>query len=141
MRGLETKRVLITGGASGIGAPTAVRFLEEGSVVCVLDRDAEGCKKLAAELPDLAGALCADVTDLKQVQTAFAEAIKLMGGVDVLINNAGGNRGTLPNSLYYFEQSVNVNYEARNSYQIAPYNRLDLSATYTPDRNKQLEKK
>jgi meso-butanediol dehydrogenase/(S,S)-butanediol dehydrogenase/diacetyl reductase len=89
VRGLETKRVLITGGASGIGAATAARFLEEGSVVCVLDRDAEACKKIAAELPDLAGTLCADVTDLKQVQNAFGEAIKLMGGVDVLINNAG----------------------------------------------------
>ncbi len=89
MRGLEAKRVLITGGASGIGAATASRFLEEGSVVCVLDRDAEGCKKIATELRDLAGAIHADVADLTQVQTAFAEAIKRMGGVDVLINNAG----------------------------------------------------
>lgn len=51
-----------------------------------------------------------------------------------------GNRGTLPNSLYYFEQSVNVDYGARNSYQFRPYNRLDLSATFTPDRNKKIER-
>lgn len=89
MRGLEAKRILITGGASGIGAATASRFLDEGSVVCVLDRDAEACKKVSAELRDLAGAIRADVTDLKQVKAAFAEAITLMGGVDVLINNAG----------------------------------------------------
>lgn len=89
MRGLEAKRVLITGGASGIGAATAARFLDEGSVVCVLDRNAEGRKKILHELRDLAGALDADVTDLKQVQSAFAQAIELMGGVDVLINNAG----------------------------------------------------
>lgn len=89
MRGLEAKRVVITGGASGIGAATAARFLEEGSAVCVLDRDAEGRKKITDELPDLAGALAADVSDLRQVQDAFAKAIKLMGGVDVLINNAG----------------------------------------------------
>jgi NAD(P)-dependent dehydrogenase (short-subunit alcohol dehydrogenase family) len=89
LRGLEAKRVLITGGASGIGAATAARFLEEGSVVSVLDRDAEGRKKIAAELPDLAGVLAADVSDLKQVQGAFAKAIELMGGLDVLINNAG----------------------------------------------------
>ena len=89
MRGLEAKRVLITGGASGIGAATAARFLEEGSVVCLLDRDAQGCRKIAAELSDLAGAIRADVADLKEVQAAFTEAVTLMGAVDVLVNNAG----------------------------------------------------
>ena len=47
MRGLKDKRVLITGGASGIGAATAARFLEEGSRVCVLDRDEGGAQALA----------------------------------------------------------------------------------------------
>ena len=89
MRGLKAKRVLVTGGASGIGAATAARFLEEGSVVCVLDCDAEARRKTLHELPGLAGALDADVSSLKQVQAAFAEAVRLMGGVDELVNNAG----------------------------------------------------
>jgi NAD(P)-dependent dehydrogenase (short-subunit alcohol dehydrogenase family) len=89
VRGLEAKRILITGGASGIGAATAARFLDEGSVVCVLDRDADARHRIQHELRDLAGVLDADVTNLKQVQTAFAEAIHRMGGVDVLVNNAG----------------------------------------------------
>jgi meso-butanediol dehydrogenase / (S,S)-butanediol dehydrogenase / diacetyl reductase len=89
MRGLKGKRVLITGGASGIGAATAARFLEEGSRVVVLDRDAKGRKQIAAQLPKLAGTVDADVSNLKQVEAAFAEAVRLMGGVDVLINNAG----------------------------------------------------
>ena len=89
MRGLKAKRILITGGASGIGAATAARFLEEGAAVCVLDRDASARKKVEGELPKLAGVLDADVSSLKQVQAAFAEAIRLMGGVDVLVNNAG----------------------------------------------------
>jgi NAD(P)-dependent dehydrogenase (short-subunit alcohol dehydrogenase family) len=110
MRGLKDKRVLITGGASGIGAATAARFLEEGSRVCVLDRDAEACERIRKELSEIptsraegaremghprcegagfAGAIIADVTDLMQVEAAFAEAIRLMDGVDVVINNAG----------------------------------------------------
>ena len=94
MRGLKDKRVLITGGASGIGAATAARFLEEGSRVCVLDRDAQACEHIRHELAALGeagitSAIIADVTDLMQVEAAFAEAIRLMDGVDVLINNAG----------------------------------------------------
>jgi NAD(P)-dependent dehydrogenase (short-subunit alcohol dehydrogenase family) len=89
MRGLKGKRVLVTGGAGGIGAATAARFLEEGALVSVIDRDARARSLIARQLPALSGALDADVADLKQVQVAFGEAVRLMGGVDVLINNAG----------------------------------------------------
>ena len=89
MRGLKGKRVLVTGGASGIGAATAARFLEEGSQVCILDRDAEHCATIRHELPGIAEAIIADVTDLMQVEAAFADAVRVMDGVDVLVNNAG----------------------------------------------------
>jgi len=89
MRGLQAKRVLITGGASGIGAATAARFLEEGAQVVVLDRDDKGRAKIQRQLPTLAGTVAADVSNLQQVQAAFNEAVQQMGGVDVLINNAG----------------------------------------------------
>ena len=45
MRGLENKRVVITGGASGIGFATAVRFLDEGAQVVILDRDQKAGEK------------------------------------------------------------------------------------------------
>ncbi|HXM68385.1 MAG TPA: SDR family oxidoreductase [Candidatus Acidoferrum sp.] len=89
MRGLKDKRVLITGGASGIGAATAARFLEEGAKVCVLDRDGKACEAIRRELPPLSEAIVADVTDLMQVEAAFANAVRVMDGVDILINNAG----------------------------------------------------
>lgn len=89
MKGLSGKRALVTGGASGIGAATAKRFLEEGCQVAVLDRDPESQQRLETELPDLAGVYEADVADLTQVRAAFEEAILDMGGVDILINNAG----------------------------------------------------
>ena len=89
MRGLEGKRVLITGGASGIGAATAARFLQEGSSVCVLDRDEKGRERIRRQLADLAGTVDADVSDLKQVKAAIDDAIGMMGGLDVVVNNAG----------------------------------------------------
>jgi NAD(P)-dependent dehydrogenase (short-subunit alcohol dehydrogenase family) len=89
MRGLDSKRVLITGGASGIGAATAARFLEEGSAVVVLDRDGAARERIRKELPELAGTVDADVSNLSQVHAAVEDAVKLMGGIDVLINNAG----------------------------------------------------
>lgn len=89
MRGLKGKNVLVTGGASGIGQATAMRFLEEGCAVCVVDRSAEAQARVTRELPELTGVIDADVSSLDQVQTAFAEAVDRMGSVDVLINNAG----------------------------------------------------
>src|SRR5579863_9483210 len=89
MKGLKNKRVLITGGASGIGAATAARFLEEGSQVCVLDCDAKACARIRQQLPGISEAIIADVTDLMQVEAALADAVRVMDGVDVLINNAG----------------------------------------------------
>ncbi len=89
MRGLRDKRVLITGGAGGIGRATAARFIEEGSRVVLLDRDRMSLQQAAAELTALAGILEADVSDGASVTRAYEEMDTLLGGVDVLINNAG----------------------------------------------------
>ncbi len=89
MRGLTGKRVLITGGAGGIGAATAARFLEEGARVVVLDRDPAALARVGSELPTLSGTIQADVTDPDEVARAFDEMAELVGAVEVLINNAG----------------------------------------------------
>ena len=88
MRGLRDKRVLITGGASGIGAATAARFVEEGARVAIVDCDREGCDRISRELPGV-GAFRADVSHAKQVQHALGNVIVALGGLDVVINNAG----------------------------------------------------
>ena len=89
MRGLKGKRVLITGGAGGIGAATAARFLEEDSRVVVLDRDDAALHRLEREQPSLSGCIHADVSDPDNVARGFEELDGLLGGLDVLINNAG----------------------------------------------------
>jgi NAD(P)-dependent dehydrogenase (short-subunit alcohol dehydrogenase family) len=83
MRGLEGKRVVVTGGTSGIGAATCRRFLEEGSrVVSIALGEEERVEGLAA-------ALHADVAEPAQVEEAFAAVDDLIGGLDVLVGNAG----------------------------------------------------
>jgi meso-butanediol dehydrogenase/(S,S)-butanediol dehydrogenase/diacetyl reductase len=89
MRGLGNKSVLITGGAGGIGTATAARFLEEGSRVVVLDRDAVALRRLERELPSLRGTINSDVSDADDVARAFGELDDLVESLDVLINNAG----------------------------------------------------
>jgi NAD(P)-dependent dehydrogenase (short-subunit alcohol dehydrogenase family) len=89
MRGLQGKRVVITGGASGIGEATTRRFVEEGAQVCVFDRDVPAGEKLRKAVPGLAGFVPCDVAQVERIPAAFAKAVEIMGGVDVLINNAG----------------------------------------------------
>jgi len=89
MKGLKGKRVLITGGAGGIGSATARRFIEEGAAVYVFDRDEAACQRLIKDLPDLGGYILADVADHDSVARAFEELDKRAGGLDILINNAG----------------------------------------------------
>lgn len=89
MRGLANKRALITGGASGIGKATAVRFLDEGAQVIVLDRDQKAGEQIMQELPGLSAVIQADVSDSEAVGSAFDELDNLWGGLDILVNNAG----------------------------------------------------
>jgi len=86
---LRGKRVLVTGAASGIGLATAMRFASEGSRVAVLDVNRQALEKVLAENPAFEGGLCADVSDPEAVSKAFAELDALMGGIDVLVANAG----------------------------------------------------
>jgi NAD(P)-dependent dehydrogenase (short-subunit alcohol dehydrogenase family) len=89
VQGLTGKRVVITGGASGIGAAAVSRFLDEGSRVLVVDRDARACDAIKRGYPALVDALVGDVSDHAAVGRAFDRIDALLGGIDVLINNAG----------------------------------------------------
>ena len=85
MKGL---RVLVTAGAGGIGLEIARAFFEEGAKVHVCDVDRKALEALAKENPKITQSV-ADVSDRAQVKTLFDEAIAALGGLDVLVNNAG----------------------------------------------------
>lgn len=89
MVGLSGKKVLITGGSSGIGAVTAQKFLAEGAHVVILDKDSEKNHTIEEEMPALTGIINCDVSDPEDVINGFNELQTLFKGLDVLINNAG----------------------------------------------------
>ena len=84
------RAALVTGGASGIGAATARRLAAEGARVAVADIDEVGAKEVADEVDGLAVGL--DVTDLAAVREAVPTIEADLGPLDVLVNNAGGDR-------------------------------------------------
>ena len=89
MQGLAGKRVVVTGGTSGIGEATSRRFLDEGSRVVAIAAGEREIETAHERLPGLTGALLCDVADAHQVDHAFARVDDLLGGVDVLVANAG----------------------------------------------------
>ena len=78
---LTGRKILITGGASGIGRATCALFVQEGASVVVLDRN-------TADVADIRS-IAADVSDAGSVARAMQEAAQAMGGLDGLVNAAG----------------------------------------------------
>ncbi len=86
---LEGKRAIVTGGASGFGAGIACRFAEEGARVIVADLNGEAARALAAELGDADLGVKVDVSSAADVAALAEAADRLLGGVDIVVNNAG----------------------------------------------------
>ena len=92
---------VVTGSARGIGYATAQRFAQEGARVAVIDLDAEAARKAAAALPGAdhpktshVGIGC-DVTDAASVEATVEMVVAELGGIHILVNNAGITRDNL----------------------------------------------
>jgi NAD(P)-dependent dehydrogenase (short-subunit alcohol dehydrogenase family) len=88
---LKGRRAIVTGAASGIGRATAIRFVEEGAHVALLDRDPAGLDETRALLGAEATVIT-EVVDLADAAAlaAFADrAVADLGGLDIVVNNAG----------------------------------------------------
>lgn len=86
---LKDKRVVITGGASGIGLATTKRFIKEGSKVIIFDINKNALTEALGNNVDLAGGVIVDVSDEESVKNGFLKVDELIGGIDVLVSNAG----------------------------------------------------
>ncbi|HUA80627.1 MAG TPA: SDR family oxidoreductase [Dyella sp.] len=111
---LIDRSVLITGGATGIGAAFVTHFAQQGARVAFLDIDEKGAATLCSSLPDVRHAplfFPCDVTDTAALRSTIATASNRIGTIGVLINNAANDRrhrlqDTTPEE---FEQSIGVN--------------------------------
>jgi len=93
-KSLAGRVALVTGGAGGIGAATAERYLSEGACVVLADINADNLKVAQDSLTqrygkDVVRSVVMDVTDEEAVAGAFAEAAVEFGGIDILVSNAG----------------------------------------------------
>jgi 3-hydroxybutyrate dehydrogenase len=89
---LDNKVALVTGAASGIGKKIAETFAAAGAKVVIADLDQKGADDAAAALKGKGGTalgVAMDVADEKQVEAGFARAISALGGIDILVSNAG----------------------------------------------------
>ena len=88
---LQNRRAVVTGGAQGIGLAIAERFLASGASVCLWDRDEPLVRKTASTLASKGNveAIVMDVTDLDSVRNAVRKTQDALGGIDLLICNAG----------------------------------------------------
>ncbi len=83
----KEKRVLITGGTSGLGEALARQLHAAGAAVAIVARSRAGLERIAGQVPGVA-VIEADVADKRSAHRIQAEALAALGGVDVLINNA-----------------------------------------------------
>ena len=94
MLSLTGLKVLITGGSSGIGKATAKKLAKEGAIVAITGRDKKKLDTVASEINAIPIHL--DVTKYNSIAVKTLDAFHSMGGIDVLVNNAGiGEFGTL----------------------------------------------
>lgn len=92
--GLAGKRALVTGGSSGLGLATARALALEGAVVTIASRDESKLASAQESLREIPGSavysLASDVSDIEDVRALVLAANESMGGIDILIANAGG---------------------------------------------------
>jgi NAD(P)-dependent dehydrogenase (short-subunit alcohol dehydrogenase family) len=108
------RRVLITGGGSGIGQATVLRILDEGGRVVAADISESGLKDTLAKAEphgDRLKSVVIDVASEESVKDGVAEAVGVLGGLDALVNAAGILRSShfLDTTLADFEQVLRIN--------------------------------
>jgi NAD(P)-dependent dehydrogenase (short-subunit alcohol dehydrogenase family) len=129
MARMNGKAALVTGGTTGLGAAIAERYLVEGAEVVITGRD-EAVGRAAEERLSALGRvrfLRADAADAADVQRSVDDAVAFLGGLDVLVNNAGiGLQATvLGTPIADFDRLIAVNVRGPYLYALAAFPHLE----------------
>jgi 2-hydroxycyclohexanecarboxyl-CoA dehydrogenase len=92
MRGIEGKTVIVTGGGGGIGAPTCMRFAQEGARVVVMDVNATAAQETVQKIQNSGGQALACAVDLRDAAKTAGEIARIeedFGEIDILVNGVG----------------------------------------------------
>lgn len=103
------KRILITGATSGIGKELAVQLAKKGHKVGLMGRRTEKLEELKSEIGDLAYIRTLDVTNLEQAEQTYSDLINEMGGMDMIILNAGVGVNKIMSPWKADQQTIEVN--------------------------------
>ena len=108
---LRGKGVIVTGGASGIGADIVRAFVQQGASVGFLDRDTAAGHALAAELGGAVHFEACDVTDVAALQASIVSLSRHIGGIDVLVNNVANDQRHSVESVTpeFFDERIAIN--------------------------------
>jgi NAD(P)-dependent dehydrogenase (short-subunit alcohol dehydrogenase family) len=101
--GSARQRVLVTGGAAGIGLAITRAFLDAGARVHIADSDDGAVAGITANAAAISASVC-DITDTAAVGAMFDDLVRALGGLDVLVNNAGIAGPTAPVDQYAPEE-------------------------------------
>ena len=125
-------RAAVVGGASGMARAAVERILDGGGTVVIVDLERSGGAEVAAELGDRCSFLACDVTDFDGMETVLQEAVAVLGGLDAVVNTAGGGTAarTLskdgPHPLDAFQRTIDLNL-------VASFNVNRLAAAHMAD--------
>ncbi|MEH0632206.1 3-oxoacyl-ACP reductase FabG [Streptomyces bottropensis] len=118
----EQRVAVVTGGARGIGAATAVRLAAEGRAVAVIDLDEAACKDTVEKITAAGGralAVGCDVSDESQVEAAVTRIAEELGAPTILVNNAGVLRDNLLFKMGVSDWDTVMNVHLRGAFLMA----------------------
>lgn len=134
MRGIKGRRALVTGAGRGIGRAIVLRLVNEGAAVAVNDLDADSAAEVVAGVEEMGGtavAVAGSVADEIRVDAMVAAAAEALGGLDIVVNNAGVTRDKMVHRMSDADWDLVVDVSLKGAFHVCRATAAHLR--YPPD--------